>query len=251
MSAPRNSAKTFSAQHTARGRTTTWVELRAEIMSRIYAGLYPAGQLIPPEKELAQEFGCARATVNRALSSLADRGVLDRRRRIGTRVLLDVSQRKNACWVPTARDLVERAGLRFSFVPLGVFERPAPDAVVKRMFCSNPAALVESRTKLYAEDNIVSLEIRWHDSDAIPGLLESWDQGLLGNEWLSANARISHIEHHLSAVTAESVDATEHLSCEPGQPVMLYEICLWIDTSPVSYARYVMRPGAAIPAQLG
>ena len=47
---------------------------------------WPPGALIPGEEALAQEFGVARATVNRALSELARAGVLERRRKAGTRV---------------------------------------------------------------------------------------------------------------------------------------------------------------------
>mgnify|MGYP002652582257 CR=1 FL=1 len=48
---------------------TSWLQVRGVIMSRIAEGIYPPGELIPTEIELASEFGCARATVNRALAA--------------------------------------------------------------------------------------------------------------------------------------------------------------------------------------
>lgn len=62
----------------------TWAGIRGVIMDRISNGTYPPGTLIPTEQQFAAEFGSARATVNRALTSLAERGVLERRRRVGT-----------------------------------------------------------------------------------------------------------------------------------------------------------------------
>jgi GntR family histidine utilization transcriptional repressor len=43
-------------------------------MRRIADGDWKPGELIPGEVDLADEFGCARATVNRALQDLADAG---------------------------------------------------------------------------------------------------------------------------------------------------------------------------------
>ena len=65
-----------------RGTPVTWAGIRGVIMDRITHGIYPPGSLIPTEQEFAAEFGSARATVNRALTSLAERGVVERRRRV-------------------------------------------------------------------------------------------------------------------------------------------------------------------------
>ncbi|MEX5438517.1 GntR family transcriptional regulator, partial [Enterobacter hormaechei] len=64
-----------------------WQRIRDVMMERIRARHYAPGALIPNEADLAAEFGCARATVNRALQELAGAGFLDRRRKAGTRVV--------------------------------------------------------------------------------------------------------------------------------------------------------------------
>ena len=64
-------------------RAITWQSIRAEALRRIRAGLWPPGARIPDEAELAAEFGCARATVNRALRDLAEAGLLERKRKGG------------------------------------------------------------------------------------------------------------------------------------------------------------------------
>ena len=56
---------------------------------RIYSRQWQPGELIPNEADLAIEFGCARVTMNRALRALAETGLLDRRRKVGTRVTLN------------------------------------------------------------------------------------------------------------------------------------------------------------------
>ncbi len=69
-------------------QAATWQSIRAEGLRRIHDGLWAPGARIPDEADLAGEFGCARATVNRALRSLAEDGFLERRRKGGTRVAL-------------------------------------------------------------------------------------------------------------------------------------------------------------------
>lgn len=60
--------------------------IRDEMARRIAERRWLPGALIPGEEALAREFGAARATVNRALQELARAGLIERRRRAGTRV---------------------------------------------------------------------------------------------------------------------------------------------------------------------
>ena len=79
-----------------------WEEIRAEVLARIRARAWPLGTLIPGEEALAAEFGVARATVNRALSELARAGVLERKRKAGTRVVA-LPVRKATLDIPVIR----------------------------------------------------------------------------------------------------------------------------------------------------
>ncbi|NTH49168.1 histidine utilization repressor [Agrobacterium rhizogenes] len=55
-----------------------------DIERKIMAGVWQPGLRIPPEHELEEMYGCSRMTVNKALSVLAGRGMIIRRRRAGT-----------------------------------------------------------------------------------------------------------------------------------------------------------------------
>jgi GntR family transcriptional regulator len=59
-------------------------QLAAGLEQAITGGALPAGTLLPPEPELARRIGLSRQTVNLALTRLAGRGLLIRRRGIGT-----------------------------------------------------------------------------------------------------------------------------------------------------------------------
>ena len=60
--------------------------IREAIRARIVAGEWKLGELIPGEVDFAEQYGCSRTTVNRALQALAEEGIVERKRKGGTRV---------------------------------------------------------------------------------------------------------------------------------------------------------------------
>lgn len=55
-----------------------------DIERAILSGAWPPGRRIPFEHELTARYACSRMTVSKAISELADRGLVVRRRRAGT-----------------------------------------------------------------------------------------------------------------------------------------------------------------------
>ncbi|MBE3551462.1 MAG: FadR family transcriptional regulator [Kyrpidia tusciae] len=58
-----------------------------QLKELIQSGVYPPGTKLPPEKELAKQFGVSRASVREALSVLASAGIIDVRQGEGSFVL--------------------------------------------------------------------------------------------------------------------------------------------------------------------
>src|SRR6188472_2825539 len=63
---------------------TLYKRIRRDIERRILTGEWPPGHRIPFEHELMARYGCARMTVSKALSELAQADLIERRRRAGT-----------------------------------------------------------------------------------------------------------------------------------------------------------------------
>jgi GntR family histidine utilization transcriptional repressor len=61
-------------------------EVKASIRQRIVDGGWQAGMRLPSERELVQQFGCARMTVHRALRELEGEGLIERRQGSGSYV---------------------------------------------------------------------------------------------------------------------------------------------------------------------
>jgi len=57
------------------------------LVERISDGTWPVGECLPTEFELASEFQCGRHTISQAITRLVHEGLVERRRRVGTRVL--------------------------------------------------------------------------------------------------------------------------------------------------------------------
>ncbi|SDL17452.1 GntR family transcriptional regulator [Paracoccus chinensis] len=212
-------------------------------MDRITHGVYPPGSLIPTEQEFAAEFGSARATVNRALTSLAERGVVERRRRVGTRVVLGLEPRTQRVSLPVFRDLVEERGGRFSFHFLGRVDRPVTSDVLERLFQSDPQDIQEHCTLICSDDAVICAERRWIDSLALPALTEEVMAATTANEWLACHASISLCEQVVSAWRAGEIEADRMLRCSADTPVLVYDSTLWIKTQPVSRTLHCFAPG--------
>ena len=85
----------------------TYRDVKTDILSKITKGEWPLGSLVPNEVDLAETYGCARATVNRAMRELADEGFIERRRKAGTRVRM-APVRQARFDIPLVRAEIER-----------------------------------------------------------------------------------------------------------------------------------------------
>lgn len=65
-------------------KTTLEQRIRSDIEARIRSGELRPGDRIPFEHELVATYGCARATVSKAVEGLARSGLVERRRKAGT-----------------------------------------------------------------------------------------------------------------------------------------------------------------------
>lgn len=70
-----------------------------EMESRVVTGKWPINSLIPSEQELGIEFDCGRSTIGKAIDRLVHKGLVERRRRSGTRVIKNTVPSSS----PTAR----------------------------------------------------------------------------------------------------------------------------------------------------
>ena len=55
-----------------------------DVEGKILSGEWPPGHRIPFEHELTEQYRCSRMTVNKAITELVKRGLIERRRKSGS-----------------------------------------------------------------------------------------------------------------------------------------------------------------------
>jgi len=208
---------------------------------RIVEREWRQGDRIPDEVDLAIEFDVARATVNKALQLLADEGLLDRRRRAGTRVAVD-PVRKATFTISIVREQVEQAGMAYGHRVVAQRKSPVPKEIAARIGLGEGEVLVHMRDVHYADGQPFQLEDRWINPRAAPGL-DNVDFGHWNaNVWLVRNAPYLRAERAFSAENASRRDA-RLLQTRPGQALLIQHRTTWNGLGPITTARVAFQPG--------
>jgi GntR family histidine utilization transcriptional repressor len=227
---------------------TGWRAVQVEILRRINARDWAPGERIPREVELAAEFGVARATMSRALRELAESGVLDRRRKGGTRVALRPARRATLR-IPVIRSEVEAAGKRYAHRLLAREAAEPPAATRARLGAASGDPFLRLETLHLADGAPHALETRWIALAAVPAAADADFAAVSANEWLVANAPFTGGEAALSAEAATGEEA-DRLGLAEGAPVLVLERATWDGPRGVTLARLVHAPGRRLTMRL-
>jgi GntR family histidine utilization transcriptional repressor len=200
---------------------TGFRDVKSEILQRITQGPWGPGTLLPGEVELAEEFGCSRTTMNRALREVSDLGLLDRKRKAGTRVRM-APIRQARFEMPMVRTEIEKTGAAYGYVPVSREVRAAPGWLRARMNLPAGQQMLHLVCLHLADGQAHQLEDRWINATALPQALQQ-DFTLIGpNEWLIATVPYSEVEVSFLAAPADEITA-RHLGHRIGDPVFCIE----------------------------
>lgn len=217
-----------------------WEDIRAEVLRRIRQRQWPPGDLIPTEEALAVEFGCARATVNRALRDLAEAGVLERRRKAGTRVAM-LPIRKATLDIPVIRQEIEARGQVHAFRVLQQHEGPPPVPIASRLGLPATARLIYLETLHLADGQPFVLETRWLNPLVLPTPLPDF-AALSANEWLVAHIAYATGDIAFSAQTASAHESAV-MGLAPHAALFITERTTWTAEAPITFVRLAHAPG--------
>ncbi|HIN46965.1 MAG TPA: GntR family transcriptional regulator [Deltaproteobacteria bacterium] len=157
---------------TKKERLPVYQNIKTEMREWIQTGIWKQGGLIPVEAALAKEFGCARATVNRALRELAQEGILERRRKAGTRVVMPVGRSANF-EIPRIRLEIEETGATYRYALL-LREVTVPTANVRnKLETSQEIRSLHLHCLHYSNEAPFQFEDRWINLKSIPEVEET------------------------------------------------------------------------------
>ncbi len=211
---------------------TGFREVREEILRRIRDKIWTPGAAMPNETDLAAELGCARATVNRAMRELAEEGVLERKRKAGTRVA-SAPVRRAQLKIPLVRTEVEATGARYRYRRLSHRIMAAPTDVKPFM---NVGEVVGLTCLHLADDSPFQVEHRWISLVGVPSARSETFLDVSPNEWLVKEVPFTDVEVTFSAQTAS--DEVAKLMEQPlGVPVFVTERATWAEGIFITFAR--------------
>ncbi|MBD3666078.1 GntR family transcriptional regulator [Sulfitobacter aestuariivivens] len=219
----------------------TFRDVKSDILSKIVKGHWAPGALLPGEVDLAETYGCARATVNRAMRELAEDGIIERRRKAGTRVR-QAPVRQARFDIPIVRREIENKGAVYHYQLVGRHAIAAPDWLRARLDLPKDARALHLRCLHTADETPYQFEDRWISLTALPQAEDAGFDRVGPNEWLVNTIPFSDAEISFCATIADKTLA-DHLSCTPGDPLFVVERATWWEGKAVTFVRLIHPPG--------
>ena len=207
------------------------------VLERITSGQWKPGDVIPSDQELADEFGSTRLTVGRAMNTLVNAGLLDRRRRAGTRVALRTS-RDFVINVMLVRNDVERKGAQYRYACLRRELIVPPVSVRIQLDLATKQKALHLVGLHFADGQPYQLEDRWINVRTIPRAKNQNFEQTSPNEWLVAEVPYARAKHVLRAESAKK-EAADLLELVEGEPVFVIERLTFISDRTVTFVRLI------------
>jgi GntR family histidine utilization transcriptional repressor len=227
---------------------TTYSQVKSTVLKRIRDRTWPPGITIPGEIDLAKEFGCARATVNRAMRELTDEGYVDRKRKAGTRV--KSSPTRQAKFVmPLIRQEIEALGEQYRYRLIKREKLASPTWLCARLSLSSTAPVIHLHCLHYAGEKPFQFEDRWISLAAVPKADSSQFTEIGPNEWLVNEVPFTDVELTFSADGA-SDEIAAHLSTTPHAALFTIQRCTWLEKVAVTYAKLSYAPSYQMTTRL-
>ena len=224
----------------ASSRTPLYEQLEEALRQRIDDGRLAPGVALPPEPELAERLGLSRQTVNQALTNLARRGVVTRRRGVGTFVSTPVVEQPLDGLYSFLRTLLAQGRLPATRL-LGYRITVDPRASPLLTGLAESLVYELSRLRLVDDDPFVveTIYLAAGCGGALP-------HDRLTHEVLYDLMReccgidVTHAEETLRPVTVEQPEASL-LGLQVGEPVFLVERTAYAGSQAVELRRSIIR----------
>ena len=221
--------------------TATHTGIREAIRKRIVAGEWSLGERMPGEMEFAREYECARTTVNRALQALASEGIIERKRKGGTRVR-PVPVQQAQLKIPLIREQVEASGQCYSHRLLKRGPRRSTAALRERMSLSETDRTAYLETLHMGDGKPFAFEQRWVSLETVPAFENAELDQLSANEWLVRKMPFTNGEVSLSATQADAALAAA-LQMPEGDALFTLERTTWLDEQSVTSVTFYYTSG--------
>jgi GntR family histidine utilization transcriptional repressor len=194
-------------------------EVKASIRRRIAEGGWQPGMRLPSERELVQQFGCARMTVHRALRDLEDEGLIERRQGSGSYVA-QLHPISNLLQVRDIHDEIAERGHSHQTRVL-VVQRDKATAEVAAAMRLRKGATVFHALLVHLENGVpIQLEDRHVNPALAPDFMQRDYASVTPSHVLFEHAPLTEAEQVIEAVLADAEQARA-LDVAPGSALLM------------------------------
>lgn len=198
--------------------TLPYEAVKNSIRHRIAEGGWQPGVRLPSERELVQEFGCARMTVHRALRELEDEGLIERRQGSGSYVA-ELHPISNLLQVRDIHDEIVERGHHHTTRVCAVERVKAGAEVAAAMRLRKGAAVIRCRL-VHLENGVpIQYEDRHVNPALAPDLLAQDFTRVTPSHVLFEHAPLTEAEQVVEAVLATEEQA-RLLDVAPGSALL-------------------------------
>ncbi|MFE2291399.1 GntR family transcriptional regulator [Streptomyces sp. NPDC059452] len=216
-----------------------YFQLAQQLEAAVEQGLLPPGTLLGNEIELAARLGLSRPTVRQAIQSLVDKGLMVRRRGVGTQVVH--SQVRRPLELSSLYDDLEAAGQRPATKVLRTAKEPATAEIAAALGLPEGTEVHLVERLRYAHDEPMAL-LRNH---LPPDLLDLPDRELESTglyRMMRASGITLHSARQSVGARAATVGEARALGEEAGAPLLTMERTTYDDTGrAVEFGSHVYR----------
>lgn len=206
-----------------------------EVEGRILSGEWPPGHRIPFEHELTEQYDCSRMTVNKALTELVKRGLIERRRKSGSYVTFPQVQ-SAVMEIHDVKLEVQSLGLDYSFQLDERKVRKVESRDVDRLDLPTSARLLDVTCRHFAGGRPFCFEERLISLAAVPEAEAELFETVAPGSWLLGKVPWSTAEHRIRAVAANK-QAAQALDISTGTACLVIERRTWSGRAPVTHVR--------------
>jgi GntR family histidine utilization transcriptional repressor len=219
------------------GQATTSLHQRilSDIQGNILSGRWEPGRRIPVELELMEEYDCSRMTVNKVLTQLAQAGIIERRRKVGSFVSRPHSQ-SAVLSIPDIKTEVEALGLPYRYEILERHKRRATREDRALLSTEEAIPVLELVCRHFAKDQPFCSEYRLINLQAVTGAAAESFAEISPGAWLLRQVPWNVAEHRIRAAGAVPEVAAQ-LKVKSGSPCLIVERTTRSTVSPITFVR--------------
>lgn len=199
--------------------------IRADLEDKIMSGRWPPGYRIPFEHELVDTYNCSRMTVNKVLTGLADAGVIERKRRVGSFVAKPLVQ-SAVLHIPDIQAEIAKRGEAYGYELLARKRRKATKDDLERLGVDKACDVMVLSCRHIAKRRPFALEDRLINLDVVPLAAEIDFTRVPPGTWLLGHVPWSEAEHRITACLGDDV-ARQALALKKPASCLVVERRTW------------------------